>query len=413
MSISNISGVGTWHTLSNGIRVLLNPDTSNEIVSLVLFQPLGSSIESPDEAGLVSFTSRMRKRGTRSLNNAELSEAIDSLGGSISCDSSLDYSEAHLLSTKDTFETSLKLLSEMVLYPSFEPEEIEKERQTTIAAIRRSEDDRLSVTLRKFFTELYPGHGYGLPDPGYVKTVGEFKREQLLNFHEEQLRPETWIISVVGNFDSHATIKLLDNLLGGVISPVGAFPDLMIPVPSRDKTTTITKEGEQACLVVGYGAPALSDKLYLPTRVLNAVLGEGMSSRIFSELREKRGLAYATGSSYAAKMLGGQLFGYIGTKPESLEEARTEMLNIFRKIKEEPVPQDELDRSKQLLLGRFLIDHQTNFKRAFYPGYFEMVGLGASWDERYAEEIMKINAKQVREAANAVLQNPVIVDLKV
>lgn len=263
------------------------------------------------------------------------------------------------------------------------------------------------------FSELYPGHGYGIPEIGFAETVGEFKREQLLNIHEEQLRPASWIISIVGAVETTETLRLLEQLFGGLVSPAGAFPDLIYPNPSKNGSFTIHKEGEQACLAIGFGAPSITDPNYISARVLNAILGEGMSSRIFSELREERGLAYATGSSYSARMLGGQLFGYIGTKPESLEEAKTEMLNIFQKICDEEVGEEELNRTKQFLIGRFLIDHQTNFKRAFYPGYFEATGLGYEWDSRYPDEIAKVTAKQVHSIANTILAEPVIVELKV
>lgn len=400
-----------WETLAPGLEVLLRPDTSNDIVALVVFRTLGSAIELQSDAGIVSLTQRMLQRGTRRLNQAELAETIDSLGISLSCSAADDYSNIHVITTSDTLSESIALLSEIFFEPAFEPEEIEKERQSTLAAIRRSEDDLLSFTLKQFFLQLYPDHGYGLPGAGLPESVGELTRAQIINTHEE-LTAGPFKLIAVGNFEAAHLRQLLQDKFATRMRP--DTNESLIPaqpVAAPPVVTTLTRKSEQAYFVAGFPALPPTHPLYFAARVLNAVLGEGMSSRLFSTLREDKGLAYVTGSSYSTQKLAAQLFGYIGTKPESLETAQTGMIQEFDRIKAELVPDEELTRARNYLAGKFLIDHQTNFRRAFYPGHFEMMGLGWQMDDHYASHILAVTPDQVRQAANLILNDATIVQL--
>ncbi len=401
-----------WETLSDGVDILLRPDNSNDIVALIVFSPLGCAVESHRDAGIVSLTGRMLMRGTKRLSNAELADAVDSLGISLACDSSEDYSHMHVVTTSDALAESVALLSEIFFEPSFEPEELEKERQTTLAAIRRSDDDLLSSTLRHFYQRLYPDHGYGTPAVGLKESIGELTREQVINTHEE-LTSGPFRVVAVGNFVAD---EMRDLLRKHFISRMGNIPSERIivrpPLAGSPNTTTLTRDSEQAYLVAGFPALAPLDPHYVAARVLNCVLGEGMSSRLFQALREDKGLAYATGSSYGALKLAGQMFGYIGTKPESLDTAREGMLAEFERIKNELVPDDELLRTKNYMVGRFLIDHQKNFKRAFYLGHFDQMGLGWQMDALYPGMIASVTAEKVQAVAKRILTEPVIVELR-
>jgi zinc protease len=141
------------------------------------------------------------------------------------------------------------------------------------------------------------------------------------------------------------------------------------------------------------------------------VLGEGMSSRVFQQLRDEQGLAYATGSSLVPHRDGGHIMGYIGTKPESLEQAREGMFQIFERIKSEPVEAEELQRARNYIVGKFLIDHQTNYKRAFYLGHYETLGMGIEMDEGLPLLIQAVTAEQVMEVAQRYIGEPTVVEL--
>jgi zinc protease len=399
-----------WKQLGNGMLVRLEPSKANDFAAVAMFLPCPAAVETPAEAGLVSFSHRLLSRGTKRKTSAELAEAIDSLGVTLGCDAADDYSFAHVVTAADLFEESLSLLAEVIREPSFEPEEVEKERQNTLAAIRQSEDDKLGVALRHFLRNLYKGHGYGLPGRGFTESVGEFTREQIVNVHDELLRCGPVRVCITGNFDPGIAVRLLERKFPAISLEQPVKPAVSIAVPQFDTEgrARLTRECEQAYLVMGFPAAAITHPDFPALRVLNAVLGDGMSSRLFLKLRDEQGLAYAIGSSYSALRLAGHMFGYIGTKPESLETAREGMLAQFDRIKHELIPSEELQRTKNYLIGKFLIDHQTNYKRAFYPGHFEMMGLGAHLDDEFPHIIEAVTAEEIREAANRYLNNPAI-----
>ena len=396
--------------LPGGMRILLVPSTANNIVATVCFMPLPAIVERAEDAGIVHFTHGMLLRGTRKRGSAELSEAIESLGTALGSDSADDYSYSHMVSTRDTFEESLRLLAEVMQEPSFEPEEIEKERQSTLAAIRRQDDDKFSYTLRHLMRELYGGHSYGLPRLGLEDTVNEFRREQMVGIHEEWFDPSTYLMVCVGNFDADQTRNLVQEVFKPRTLPAAHLPQSAPPIVYSSRHQ-LTRDCEQAFLAIGYRACSVLSDDFPAVRVLNGVLGEGMSSRFFTKLRDEQGLAYATGSSYGGYRCGGHIVGYIGTKPETLDVARDGMQAEFERMKEELVPAEELDRAKNYIIGKFLIDHQTNYKRAYYLGLYETMGLGLQMDDEYPKRIAGVTGEQVREAANRYLVKPVIVEL--
>lgn len=404
--------VDAWEQIADDVELFARPDSSNDIVALIAFSPVGSAAESRADSGLVSFTGRMLMRGTRHRSNPELAELVDSLGISLSFSAADDYANHHVVTTADALKESIALLAETLFEPSFEPEEIEKERRTTLAAIKRSDDDLMSLSLKRFYEELYPQHGYGLPGAGLLESIGELRREQIVSCHEE-IAAGPFRIVAVGNFDA---AELRDLLRKEFVArrPKGDADRLTVssPIPAAAHSVAIQRDSEQAYLVMGYPAPAPTSADYFAGRVLNCLLGEGMSSRLFQALREEKGLAYATGSSYHGLKLQGQLFGYIGTKPESLATARDGMLAEFERIKNEPVPVEELLRAKNYMIGKFLIDHQKNYSRAFYLGHFDQMGLGWQMDDIYPEMISKVSPEDVQRMANEILTEPVVVELK-
>ena len=397
-------------TLPGGMRVIMRPSTVNSIVAVALFLPLPRAIVAPSEAGLVRFLHGMLLRGTTSRSAAELNETIEALGTSISSSDSNDYSQAGMVCTADTFPASMELLADVVLNPAFEPEEIEKERQITLAGIRRDDDDRFALTLRRFARELYGSHGYGLPGRGLAETVREFRRDQLVELHATAINPSTMLAVCVGDFDPDAA----RDLLTAHFPPRGTASDplrITTPAPVPPARVRLARESEQAFLAMGFRACAAGADDSPAVRVLNGVLGEGMSSRFFTKLRDEQGLAYATGCSLNTHLHAGHMVGYIGTKPSTLDTAREGMADLFAAIRREPVTPEELERTRNYIIGKFLIDHQTNLRRAFYLGHYETMGLGLERDEQLPALIGAVTAGQVLDAANRYLHEPTIVEL--
>lgn len=396
--------------LPGGMRLLLQPSTINDIVATAVFIPLPGAIVSPGEAGLVSFLHGMLLRGTTTLASVELNEAIESLGMSINSSASPDFSGASLVCTADTFAKGVSLLGDVLLNPSFEPEEIEKERQSTLAQLRAADDDKLSITLRRLKREMYGDHGYGMPSAGYPENVREFRREQLVELHQLGFNPSTMLAVCFGNFSPDEARDLFAHhfpVRARAAEPLTVAP----PQPIAPSRVHVSRSAEQAFVAIGFHTAPVTSPDYAALRVLSGVLGEGMSSRFFTDLRDKQGLAYATGCFTTSHVHAGNIIGYIGTKPESRETARDGMLRIFEEIRHTPVSQEELERTRNYIIGKFLISHQTNLRRAKYLGQYETMGLGLGYDEKFPEIIRAITADQVLDVAQRYLTQPTVVEL--
>ncbi|MCX7717445.1 MAG: insulinase family protein [Candidatus Sumerlaeaceae bacterium] len=397
--------------LPSGMRVVMRPETANEIVSVLVFFPVPGAIERTEEAGLVQFTAAMMVRGTTSRTHAELAEAIDGLGISLTCSAADDYSLASLDCTSDTLEESLALLAEVILSPSFEPEEIEKERQSTLAAIRRRDDDRLAFAVRHMMQDLYAGHSYGLPRLGHAETVAEFTRDQILTVHGELLDAPRMLAVCLGHFEPSRMESRLAELFSGITGRGGEALQVAQPGPPRPGRRTLERPGEQAVLAAGWRACGLADPAGPAVRLLNAVAGEGMNSRLFQRLREQQGLAYATGSYVHLLVQGGHIVAHIGTRPDAREQALEGLLGIFAQLRRERVPREELDRARNYVTGKYLIDHQSNHRRAFYLGHYEMTGLGLAADEDFPERLARVTADDVLAAAEQFLGDATVAEV--
>lgn len=401
----------SFEKLDNGMDAILVPSAANHIVAVKAFLGLPGAVEQEAEAGLVRFTLRMLHRGTVRLGAAELAEAIESLGSEVAFSAQEDYSFASMDCTADSFGETLDLFARMLREPAFEPEEIEKERVSTIASIARRDDSRSAYAMRHLLRDLYGSHSYGLSRMGYEESVAGFTREQLMSTHQELVDTSRWLIVAVGNFDADALRADLCRLFPGADTPTE--PAFLIPPVQRvpPATRRIERPGEQAIILIGHPAPPVASPDFPAVRLLNAILGESMSSRFFVRLRDEQGLAYSTGSAYTAHTRGAHIVGHIETKPASLDEARDGMLAEFRSMAEAGVSQDELDRARNYVLGKFLIDHQTNHRRALYLGHYTRVGLGPAMDTEYPAILAKVTPRQVRDAAAKYLTTPTLVEL--
>ncbi len=397
-------------TLAQGTRCLFLPCDSNNIVAVTAFFPYGSVFEEPTQAGITDFTWRCLLRGTQKRSQAEYAEAVESLGSSISFRAGRDFSMASLVCTSDCLIPSLELFLEALEMPRFDPAEIEKERQTTLAAIREELDDKPSFAMRTFTATLFSNTTYGIPVNGTLESVKSFDQKQVEMLYHRIACWNHAVVVCVGNFNPGEVVaQLEDSARKTCEQPPPSYPS---PCYSRGQNLEIRRAWEQSYLVIGFPACPITHRDYFPLRVLAGVLGEGMSSRFFVRLREEKGLAYATSCQLAAYRCGGYLAGTIGTKPESLDEAQELMLRILSDICQEKLPDTELERTKNYLIGKYLIGHQKNSARAFFLGSYEMLGLGWQIDEEYPRRLKSVTAEDVLEVAQQYLNSPTVIQIR-
>jgi len=401
--------------LPNGAGLIVKRNPSNNILAMQCFFRIGSYYEPNEENGVTNLTCETLLKGTRKRSALEIAETMESIGGEIDASASEDFANVSTISTVEDLDTALDVLSDVIKNPTFPPAEVEKEREVVLAAIRQQEDDSFQYTYRLFRGLLYEGHTYALPISGTSETVRAITREQIVKLHRDNFTANNILVLVAGNVDPD---KLERKIAAAFADMPAAGPEKLTASKKfrpRFRSKTYHKEIEQAFLILGFVTDRARSEDYVPLKVATSILGTGasVSSRLFVRLRDRRGLAYAVGAAMPGLWDKSHFFAYIGTKPESVEEARDGLLEVVRGLATEPIPPEELERAKNHLIGQFRIAHQRNSNQAHFLGLFEMIGLGAQFDEKYPELVKQVTADQVRAVARKYfLQPPTITILR-
>lgn len=397
------------YTLDNGVRLIFKPTTANNILAISCLIDIGAAQESPEKSGLTNFTQTLLRKGTQKRTAEEIALELESLGASMGDETYEDFAEVSAVATVGDVEKIIELMADVLFQPSFPPEEIEKERRNILDGIRLSEDNSFYFTYKHFKRLLYGDqHPYGRPVEGTPETVSQITRDDIVNFHKKYYLPSNMILSVVANIEEKKLLRLIKQYFPPE-SPVPP-PKFLVDKRSKSRYTIETKQKdvEQGFILLGYITCDVTDKDYLPLKVTSAIIGEGMSSRLFVQLRDKLGLAYSVGCGMPTRKLRSHFFCWIGTKPETIELAKNKILEEIEKLKTEPISDDELKRAKNYIIGRYLLDHQTNLRQSWYLGWYELLGLGVKYDELYPQLIEQVTAEEVRQVACKYFTQPAI-----
>ena len=402
----------TRHLLPNGMTVIVRENPAAPVVTASLQVRAGSRFETPEMAGITNFLLRTMIRGTSRRSATELAEAAEEIGGSLDASGEVESAEIRGEALARQWEGLLGLIAEVALEPSFPGEEIERERRLILSQIKTRAETPFTLSLDALLRELYGSHPSAWPGLGLPSAVGRFARGELVAHYRAVFQAERVVLAVSGQV-SHARVvrtseRLFAKLPRSGAGEVGAAAPAT-PVGAR---RVLERPAQQAQVLVGYLGPGLSDPAYPAVRVLGAVLGGGMAGRLFVELREKRGLAYALGVLIPFRTGPSFFVTHLGTAPENSAAAEAGLLAELERIRQAPVGREELARAKAYLLGNFALDRRTNARQAWYLAFFEVIGAGWDFPERYAQALDAVTAADVEAAAQRFLVRPTIVVLQ-
>ncbi len=390
------------YELQGGIRLHVLPRHQAPIVALRLAMQGGQLSEGPDDAGITSFLAGTWLRGTTGHSASDFARRVESLAADIDGFSGRNSVGLTLDCTADRFDTVLELLAEVVLSPAFAPEEIERERSDTLAAISRRED-RLGARAFDLFTRtLYGPHPYGRPLLGSSETVTRIDAATLRAHQARIVRPGNLVVSVVGDVDPDQTAARIARHLAPLSGTGGAEP--LPPAPDfagAGQTRVEHKDRAQAHLVVGYPGLTLHDPDREALEVVSQVLG-GQGGRLFLQLRDRQGLAYTVNASNIEGLAPGFFAVYIATSPEKFEEARVGIRDELQRLLDAPPGDAELDPARRYLIGNHVIDQQRAGNRAMHIALDSLYGLGPEGDRDYAERIRSVSGEDVLRVARRI-----------
>jgi len=363
----------------------------------------GLLAEDDGSAGLGSFLSSMWTRGTRARSAADFSRAVESLAGEINGFSGRSSLGFTLESTRDKLEPLLDLFAEALLEPAFDPDEIERERRETLAAIDRRADRLAQLAYLQLAETLFPTHPYRLPMLGHTRSVRGFDGDALRRHHERLIRPENLVFAVAGDVDADEVAQAISVRTSDLAGSGGESCDPPTdPAPSGIQVVRLRKERAQAHLVLGFAGLTVADPDRPVLDVLSQLLA-GQGGRLFLELRDKQGLAYSVSSANVEGLAPGFFSVYIASAPEKLEQARQGILVELDRLLQAPPPEAELERARRYLTGSAAIDAQRNSHHAAHVALDALYGLGPEAHYGYAEEVGAVTGEDVLRVARRVL----------
>ncbi|MFE8699127.1 M16 family metallopeptidase [Cytobacillus sp. FJAT-54145] len=387
------------YTCQNGVRVVLENIPTVRSVAIGVWIGTGSRNESPENNGISHFLEHMFFKGTKTRSAREIAESFDSIGGQVNAFTSKEYTcyYAKVLDTHANY--ALEVLADMFFNSTFVEEELKKEKNVVYEEIKMYDDTPDDIVHDLLSKAVYENHSLGYPILGTEETLSTFTGETLKEYMHNTYTPENVVISIAGNvseaFISNAE-KLFGNYEGGKQDRRESKPGFHSNNLSRKKET------EQAHLCIGYEGLQVGHKDIYSLIVLNNILGGSMSSRLFQEVREQRGLAYSIFSYHSAFQDSGMVTIYGGTGAKQLDVLFDTVQDTLAKLKADGITDKELSNSKEQLKGSLMLSLESTNSRMSRNGKNELLlGRHRSLDE-IVVEIDGVSKQGVNELANSI-----------
>jgi zinc protease len=395
--------------LPNGLTILVLENPVADIVSARLFIRAGSTAEAHHQAGLVSFLMGLLTKGTETMASMAIAETVESVGASLGTDAAADYSVISLKTVSADFPKIFALAATLLRQPSFPADEVDLERRLTLQQIRSMQEQPFTLAFNQLRQDIYGHHPYGRPGIGNEATVANLTQADLIGFHRQHMRPDNVVVTIVGRISPEAAQAQVEQALGDWVAPQTTAPALSLPPVTTTATCSrIAQETNQAIVMVGYPAAPVKHPAYAALKLINTYLGNGLSSRLFVELREKRGLAYDVSAFYPTRLGLSQFVAYIGTAPDNTAIALEGLQFEVERLQTTVLSDDELQASKNKLLGQYALGKQTNAQIAQLLGWYEILGLGVEYDQQFQDMVAAVTALDVEAVAQEFFHSPYI-----
>jgi len=397
------------HTLSNGMELYLIEDNELPIFNISGLVKTGTIYDPADKIGLASiFASVMRTGGTVSREPDALNEELESMAASVEIGMSPEYGSVSLSTLAEDIDKGLEIFADVLRNPAYREEKLDLRKQQAIEGIRRRNDNPIQLAWRNFSEILYgKDHPFGWYSE--IENVENISVDDLKAFHARYFHPNNIMLSITGDFDTESIITKLENAFEGWGKSEIDFPD--IKQVERDRTPSvhyIKKELPQTTMLIGHigiqRKPDFPDLFAL--RVMNDILGEGgFTSRLMSQVREKHGLAYMVGSIMQTSLYTnpGEFFAYSQTRAEKTAEAITLITDIIRGMRDAPVTENELKRTKDSLINSFVFSFESSSQIAFQQMMLDYRGFAPGFLETFTDNIAKVTVEDVQAVAQKYL----------
>ena len=392
--------------LPGGARLVTAPLAGRASVAVSLLVGVGSRFESDEEAGISHFVEHMVfKGGVRYPTARDVSEAIEGVGGVLNAATDREATVFYTRVPAASLPLAVSVLTDMVIQPVLDPAEVEKERQVVIEELRMYEDNPQEYAQIVFDEVMWPDHALGRDVAGREETVRAFTAEQCREHMARYIEPQTLVVSVAGAVDPDEAQQLFANELDvWASSPHPAHPAPAPATPVSGPSVRVARRAvEQATVLMGARTGSYLDPGRYAVDILNGVLGEGMSSRLFLELRERRGCVYDV-HSFVSRVRDSGVMGIgLGCEPRRATSAMRAALSELHRLAEERVGDAEMRKAKEYAKGRLLLSLESTSAVCDYAGHQLLLTGSILEPAELVAHLDAVSAEDVQHAARDVL----------
>lgn len=392
------------YSLDNGITVIVREYRAIPIVSVACYFLGGVSFESETTNGISYLMQKLILKGTKRRSASNFAFETEAIGSVVVPFTSKDAFGCHMTLLAKDLDKGLDLLTDALFKPAIYEEEVGKERHNIYSEIKELRDDIISYTLELCDKAVFKGHPYSFSIRGDEKTLAALTRSNLQEWHKVCYRPDNMVVSIVGDVDLKKLPSFIERYFASLKSQKRAsYPS--IPLADNIHPKEIVEEGvkRQLSLAIGFPAPSVESGDFVIFDLLNSILS-GMGSRLFIELRDKKGLAYVVSSRYEATSKTGAFKAYIATSPKQEQVSRNGLMEELEKIRTIFVSDAELERAKRYMLGLYEISLQKTVSQAMKYARLERIGLGASLVHKYSKLVEKVTKQDIKRVAKQYLR---------
>jgi predicted Zn-dependent peptidase len=389
--------------LDNGLRILTERMTQVRSISIGVWLTRGSRHETAERGGIAHFVEHMLFKGTATRSAEDIAQQIDSIGGQLDAFTAKEYASYYIKVLDEHLPLAIDILSDIVRNPAFAPDDIEREKKVVLEEIKMVEDTPDDLVHELFTQGFWENHPLGRPILGTKETVEALNATLLREYFGGVYTADNLIVSAVGNLEHDRVRELVQEKFGSLAQTGEAAVEEMPQV--APKILIRNKELEQSHVCLGVGSYAQNHGDRYASYVLNTLLGGSMSSRLFQNVREKRGLAYAVFSGLSAYRDAGSFTIYAGCSNDAVGEVIDLCVEELRGVKSAPVPDAELRRSKDHLKGSLMLSLENTASRMSHLArqeiYFDrQFGLDETLDG-----IERVSTDDVQRVATDLFRN--------
>lgn len=390
--------------INNGIRVIYKHIPEFHSVSTGIWIKAGSRFETENISGISHFIEHLLFKGTKKRNYKQIKEAIEGVGGTFNGFTSEEATCYWIKILGEYLELSIDVLADMIQNPLLKRKDIEKERNVIIEEINMYKDIPARYVFELFDETLYNGHPLGQPIVGTVESIKRTEKEDMHRYIKNFYTAENIVVSIAGNINEMTMRRAVEKYLSPVPKKADNTFVLWKREPAGPKIKVLNKKTEQTHIVMGGLAPGRADRKRYPLAVLNTILAGNMSSRLFNRIREEMGLAYAIKGMTKHYQDTGAYLIYAGVSPENTEKAVSAITDELKKIRDNGVKQNEMERAKKFIISQILMELEDNLEYMLWMGEQRLLREKVISIKETVEEIKRVNSGNVKDIAGELFK---------